>query len=232
MGQNYKIFINEKTIFIHSRQSTVDSPLSTVQSQKSEVRSKTSELKPLIYKYTDNTDLHKTIENFATDPKLFTLYIFSNEEKKVLKKIINSYTLIKAAGGIVKNLKNEILFIFRKNRWDLPKGKAEWRMENGEWRMEKKKLTAIREVEEECGLKGVEILRKLSPTYHMYTIKGVWVMKKTYWYEMLYSDDKTPIPEEKEGITKIQWFKENEISEVYQNTFQSIHELVSNYHKH
>ncbi len=173
--------------------------------------------------------LHKTIESFASNPKFTALHITHIDPKKVFKRIYKSYRIIKAAGGIVKNQKGEMLFIFRRNRWDLPKGKMERRMENGEWRMEKKKEAATREVEEECGINGVNILRKLFPTYHMYTIKGEWVVKKTYWYEMLYTDDKLPVPQKEEGITGVRWFQENEINEVYQNTFLSVHELVSSY---
>lgn len=210
MGQIYKIFINEKTIFLESRQSTVNSPQTDVRS--------------MICNYANDIELEKTIQTFATDTEHNALHIVYNEPKKVIKKIFKLYRIIKASGGLVKNPQGEILFIYRRNKWDLPKGKIEWRME-------KKKQAAIREVEEECGIKGVTITRKLSPTFHMYTIKNEWVLKKTYWYEMLYTDGKPPIPEEKEDITKIKWFKKNEVDEVYGNTFKLIHELVENYLK-
>ena len=57
---------------------------------------------------------------------------------------MKSITLIEAAGGLVINRKGEYLFIYRNDKWDLPKGKLE--------KGERKRQGAVREVEEECGI--------------------------------------------------------------------------------
>jgi ADP-ribose pyrophosphatase YjhB (NUDIX family) len=51
--------------------------------------------------------------------------------------------IVMAAGGLVENEHGEILLIYRKKHWDLPKGK----LDAGETLEE----CAVREVEEETG---------------------------------------------------------------------------------
>ncbi|QQS63451.1 MAG: NUDIX domain-containing protein [Chitinophagaceae bacterium] len=65
-----------------------------------------------------------------------------------------NFKIVEAAGGIVQNENKEILFIYRRNKWDLPKGK-----------IEKKELpenAAAREIEEETGIKTFILKRKLA----------------------------------------------------------------------
>ena len=94
----------------------------------------------------------------------------------MLKTITKSVTLIKAAGGLVKNLNGEYLFIYRNDKWDLPKGKVE--------KNERVKEAAVREVEEECGIKVDKLGDKICKTYHVYINKGDVVLKKTHWFDM------------------------------------------------
>ena len=63
-----------------------------------------------------------------------------------------NFITIYAAGGIVYNNSQQILMIFRNNFWDLPKGKLELN--------EKIEDCAIREVEEETGVKELIITSK------------------------------------------------------------------------
>ena len=64
-----------------------------------------------------------------------------NEKRRVI---------IKAGGGLVKNEKGEVLFMFRKGKWDLPKGK----LDPGETM----DACAVREVMEETGVSGLSIV--------------------------------------------------------------------------
>ena len=72
-----------------------------------------------------------------------------------------------AGGGKVYNPKNEILFIFRNGKWDLPKGKAEAK--------ETINLTALREVEEETGITGLSYYQALWKSPIIYS-KGMTVI--------------------------------------------------------
>jgi 8-oxo-dGTP pyrophosphatase MutT (NUDIX family) len=64
---------------------------------------------------------------------------------EVFFKATESMKFVQAAGGLVRNQEDEYLFIYRANRWDLPKGHRE--------EGEELDITASREVEEETGLK-------------------------------------------------------------------------------
>jgi 8-oxo-dGTP pyrophosphatase MutT (NUDIX family) len=108
--------------------------------------------------------------------------------------------------------------IFRRGKWDLPKGKAE----PGET-MEQ---TALREVVEECGLEGIELQEFLQSTYHIYEAPGNFILKRTDWYLMLYSGSEQPIPLTKEEITEVRWIDSAQLDEICSNTFQSIREII------
>lgn len=118
----------------------------------------------------------------------------------------------KAAGGLITNLKGEILLLFRRGKWDLPKGK----MEAGE----KPEETAVREVTEETGLKNISIVKKLTDTWHSYPIsvygtqennKQKDVLKQTAWFQMNFTGEELTIPQIEEDIIDIQWIKQENI---------------------
>jgi len=139
--------------------------------------------------------------------------------KAELKKIFKQVTLIEAAGGLVKQQPNEYLFIYRNDKWDLPKGKLE--------KGEKPKEGAVREVEEECGIKISKCGKRICKTYHVYVMKGEVVLKRTYWYNMRYKGKDVLKPQTEEGITDVRWFKKSVIKKtVPVNTFPSIMDVL------
>ncbi|MFV0238394.1 MAG: NUDIX hydrolase [Flavobacteriales bacterium] len=126
-----------------------------------------------------------------------------------------NHKIIKASGGLVKNHLNQVLFIKRLGLWDLPKGKIE--------KGEDKKKAAIREVEEECHVFGLEIVAPLLTTYHIYYTKKEAVLKIVYWYEMLCKkENQNLIPQIEEGIEKVVWKSPIEIEQALKNTYQNI----------
>ena len=127
--------------------------------------------------------------------------------------------MIEAAGGLVFNKDEQILMIFRKGKWDLPKGK----LEEGE----NKKQCAIREVEEECGIVGLDIIEKLLETYHTYNMDGEEVLKKTYWYKMKTDYSAKLIPQLEEGITKVSWVDKDQISKKLKNSYGNISDVLN-----
>ena len=129
-----------------------------------------------------------------------------------------NYMLIEAAGGLVYNDKNQLLMIFRNGKWDLPKGKLEVG-ENIE-------QCAIREVEEECGVSGLIIMKQLQETYHTYEINGEKILKCTYWFKMKSSFKDNLVPQTEEGITAVVWVNEADIAKKLENSFGNIVELL------
>jgi len=128
------------------------------------------------------------------------------------------FKYINAGGGVVLNDQGEFLAIKRNGVWDLPKGK----MEKGE----DFKTTALREVEEECGLGGLEIKDFLLSTFHTYPHKDKMVLKETRWFEMHWQGKGDPVLEEDEGITNFRWVKPGETGFIRKNSYASILDVL------
>lgn len=126
-----------------------------------------------------------------------------------------------AAGGIVQNEKGEILLQLRKGKWDLPKGK----LDNGESIED----CAIREVEEETGLKNIHLGELIGTTLHNYNEKGKEIEKETFWYDMRVTGEQTLVPQLEEGIHDLKWVKEPDLAPFLQNTYDNIIEIVEKY---
>ena len=126
-----------------------------------------------------------------------------------------------AAGGIVENEQGEILFQFRRGKWDLPKGK----LDKGETIEE----CAVREVEEETGLRNIQLGELIGITNHFYKEKGKNINKKTYWFAMKVSGIQKLIPQTEEDILELRWVKESELEKYLSNTFPNIIEIVEKY---
>lgn len=147
--------------------------------------------------------------------------VFSSTDIQWLFRFIAShFEPSEAAGGLVKNDMGQLLFIFRQGKWDLPKGHTE--------KNESIEETALREVEEECGIDHLKIIRALPTTYHVYELKkDHWTMKKSWWYLMHTTTTKSPSPQTSEQIELAQWFEKNDLEEIFSNTYGSVKEVVS-----
>jgi len=203
----YKIYINENILELRDTED-IEKGLSTNDSLIAPYSGK----KKTILSYIDM--LEKT--------NRFKLVVLHHSNVKKLWKDFKSLCLIiKAAGGVVENEHEKILLIFRKGHWDLPKGKMESK--------EKKKQTAIREVEEETGVKDLKLGQIITKTFHIYKIKNQKrVLKKTYWYRMN-APEQPLVPQEKEDITKAEWHKPEKISDPKTKTYKSIIDVLEHY---
>lgn len=147
------------------------------------------------------------------------LILYNKEnEKRLLEEFISLFWYVEAAGGLIFNSKNERLFIYRFGKWDLPKGKIE--------KDETHEEGAIREVQEETGLKEVSIVSELPSTFHIFDHKGKKVLKRTYWYKMLYTGNDEPKPQLEEEITDAVWVSDRNIDMVLNNTYLSLRSLL------
>lgn len=146
--------------------------------------------------------------------KISDLKLETPKPALLFEKIKSTYDqLITAAGGVVVNRKGRVLVIFRRGKWDLPKGKVE--------KGENVREAAIREVMEETGLRNVKIRKKIIRTYHTYILKRKHVLKETSWFLMVCYDDKTR-PLRSEGITAIEWMSRSRLKSIAANTFDNI----------
>jgi 8-oxo-dGTP pyrophosphatase MutT (NUDIX family) len=126
-----------------------------------------------------------------------------------------------AAGGLVTNEKNDLLMIFRKGFWDLPKGK----LDIGE----SIEACAIREVQEETGLKAIHLGKFITITLHEYfdTYLQEDVVKESHWYHMSILGEPLLIPQTEEDITLIKWVPLKELPEYFTKTYPNIIEVIT-----
>ena len=145
-------------------------------------------------------------------------FVYLTANPDVAWQLFVSYcTLIEASGGLVMNEQNNYLVIFRKGKYDLPKGKLEYD--------ESPEEGGIREVMEECGIQRPEITGTLNSTFHTYLLKGKRMLKKTHWF-LMKSESRKLIPQHEEDIEKAEWMNVEEIrNKVLKNTYASIAEL-------
>jgi 8-oxo-dGTP pyrophosphatase MutT (NUDIX family) len=146
------------------------------------------------------------------------IYFFNESSDQLFAYFTSMFRVIEAAGGLVKNKKGEWLFIFRNGKWDLPKGKVEKR--------ETIEVAAVREVEEECGIGGLTIIKELPRTYHTYYMEEKAILKRTYWFEMNCNDTSALTPQIEEGITDVKWLSKKDLQQVYHNTYESVKEVI------
>ncbi|MFT4804296.1 MAG: 8-oxo-dGTP pyrophosphatase MutT (NUDIX family) [Psychroserpens sp.] len=144
--------------------------------------------------------------------------LIGKNEDKLIKKFLKLLPNVVAGGGKVYNEKGEVLFIYRNDKWDLPKGKAE--------KNESIEETSMREVEEETGVKGLEVVRPLETTYHIFKRNGKHKIKVTYWFEMKTLFKGPLLPQEEEGITKVEWLSIEESQKALGNSYANIRRLV------
>ncbi len=144
--------------------------------------------------------------------------LISKRPKELFQSIKKKLTIIKAAGGLVENANGEFLFIFRNKKWDLPKGKVE--------KEEKIKTAAVREVEEECGVKIERRDERLCKTYHVYELGNKLILKRTSWYKMWVKGAPKLVPQKDEGITSAVWVNPLGIQGKIKNTYPLILDVL------
>lgn len=164
-------------------------------------------------------------ENFETALMQFTgnadkknTVFIHNDIDYLLSIIQNKFTVIEAAGGLVENDFNEILFIFRRGKWDLPKGKKEEGEDNA--------ACAEREIEEETGVTNLSLINKLTETYHVYEERGKKILKISHWFQFKCPGRQNPVPQTEEDITEIRWFDKEKLDVPMSNTYETIKEVL------
>lgn len=202
----YKVFFNDRVILIDStfKNSLLDNSL--------------------FYQVANRFDAENAWESFLSDTSDRDMFLFADQPENGRDFFFSLFKEILAAGGVVSNNDNSLLCISRWGKWDLPKGKSE--------KNEKTEETAIREVEEECGISGLVNKGLNSITYHIYEHprkSGEWILKHTYWYNMIYNGEEELVPQTQEDIIEARWFNKSELSNVLSHTWASLMPIIENY---
>jgi len=200
----YKIYVNENELVL---------------AESSTIKKTKKKEGPLIAPYSGKTKmLLSYIDMLEKTDRFDSIVIHAPDVKKLKKDFESLFKVVKAAGGLVRNENGDILFIFRRGFWDLPKGK----MDPGE----KKKQTAVREVEEETGVTNLKIEKKLITTRHTYRLSnGTRAIKKSFWYEMIAPHQKLK-PQTEEDITKAKWLPMEKVLKSEKPIFKNIRDVL------
>ena len=191
-----------------------------------------NEKKLTLSKYPEDIEKNLRFEGFATleiavdlleNTSCPEMNVYGENIEEIWEDFTHMFKVIEAAGGLVKNKNNELLFIRRMGKWDLPKGKIE--------KGESLEQAALREVEEETGLKELILEEFLNNTFHIYTERnGEKILKTTYWFKMTYVGNSQPIPQKEEGISEVSFKNEEMINnEVMRMTFENIRLILDDY---
>jgi 8-oxo-dGTP pyrophosphatase MutT (NUDIX family) len=139
------------------------------------------------------------------------------DTKRLMEAIKQHFKVLVAAGGLITNPEGEILLMFRRNKWDLPKGKQD----DGESLEE----CAVREVREETGLQQITLTDKITETFHYYPLKDKKVLKHTYWYRMQFTGTELTIPQIEEDIMDIQWIRPENLGQYLKFSYKNIEDV-------
>ena len=174
-----------------------------------------SDNEPLLFiKYTSVAQIIKALKS-SKNRKVF---LYHKDIDKLWKSFKKKFPVVEAAGGLVERTDNKLLFIFRNNKWDLPKGGVE-----------KKELiieAAQREVVEETGVSDLIVQKQLSETFHIFKKGKRFRLKKTYWFKMSTSYMGRTKPQTEEGIKKTEWVSKEKIDEILNDAFENIRIIV------
>jgi 8-oxo-dGTP pyrophosphatase MutT (NUDIX family) len=184
---NIKVFFNENHLLITSDEAIDRKPYKKVVDNEDDVFS-----------------FRMLPEELFDDKYVGNILIITSHPEETLESIFDYSKGVVAAGGIVKNERVEILIIFRRGYWDLPKGKVE--------KGEKIINASQREVEEETGVKIESLSEEAVITYHCYNLKGKDCIKETHWYHMRARNGQDILqPQAEEDIEQALWADKEKI---------------------
>lgn len=151
-----------------------------------------------------------------------SLNVVSDDPAATYAAFASQFAVAEAAGGVVSNPAGEVLMIFRKGVWDLPKGHLEDCETIGR--------CAVREVEEECGIGDITLGREICITRHIHCAYGTWEIKQTTWYAMTIDRPQTPTPQTEEDIEQAQWMSREQCVAAAQKSYATIGEVINKFY--
>jgi 8-oxo-dGTP pyrophosphatase MutT (NUDIX family) len=171
--------------------------------------------------FIDELDPHtiKTMLHEMQQEKVHAGVFLHPDLEELKKAFFKKFVLVKAAGGLVINEQKEWLLIFRLGKWDLPKGKLD--------KGEKLEACAVREVEEETGLKNVKLQKPIGITWHTYHEGTRFILKESHWYKMKVKGAQILVPQTEEDILEVKWVKPSGLDEYLSHTYPSVADILT-----
>jgi ADP-ribose pyrophosphatase YjhB (NUDIX family) len=193
----YKVFYNQKPLFFTSD------------------LNKNSDETPLFHiKFSTAESIIKALKS----KRVNGVYLYHRDEVKLQKHFLKKFPCVEAAGGLVAHSNGSYIFIYRNDKWDLPKGKVEKR--------EVIIDAAVREVMEETGVADLVVKKPMPTTYHVYNANGKYKLKKTYWFLMKTNSNAPLTPQLEENIQSAVWKTTSEFPSLKENAYENIKILL------
>ena len=163
-------------------------------------------------------DIAAAKAEWKSAPHVEALVLYGDDIEGIWDLFSGLYTFVQAAGGCVTDERKRLLMIHRLGTWDLPKGKVD--------EGEAVDAGALREVREECGLKRLELVKRLCETWHTYERKGRQHLKRTDWYLMRGTNAEELVAQGEEDITEVRWMVAREVDERKAGTYPSLRKVI------
>ena len=167
--------------------------------------------------YPGGAGMEALVCRFRDAAHLVRVLVPTEDEEGTYRAVCALFREVNAAGGLVSNRRDDVLLIRRGGLWDLPKGHQE--------ADEDIRITALREVREETGVDRLVLGELRCVTDHCYLRGGVWHLKHTWWFDMLYTDPVDLTPQTEEDITRAAWVARSSLAPYLKNTYPSIAEV-------
>ena len=171
----------------------------------------------ILFNIGTGADIHSLVGMVESSESLHRVYIPTDDVENTYKMICKEFLEVNAGGGLVSNRRGDYLLISRNGLWDLPKG----HQDPGE----EISVTALREVQEETGIEQLQLRELICITDHCYKRNGIWHLKHTWCYDMLYTDPTDLTPQREEDIAKAAWVAKSSLPPFLTNTYPSILEV-------
>ncbi|RBL89219.1 NUDIX hydrolase [Chitinophaga flava] len=200
MQANITIYLNERPLIISENENNIPGGINGAK----------------VYQNPDTEKIEKILEKMESGKTEAAVFI-TEDVKQLFKRVSLHFTVLVAAGGLITNPSGEVLMMFRRGKWDLPKGKQD--------PGEDLETCAIREVAEETGLHTISLEHKITETFHYYPMKAKKVLKHTYWYRMQFTGTELTVPQIEEDIQDIEWVKPQNLEKFLKYSYENIREV-------
>ncbi len=173
----------------------------------------------LVLRVEDAREMSRAWHTLATVEDLGSMHVFGDDADALWRWFREGHRLVQAAGGAVQDQAGRLLAIHRLGRWDLPKGKVE--------PGEELEAAAVREVQEECGLQRLKVLRPLCETWHTYPRNGERHLKCTHWF-LMEGDAAEPLTAQaEEDIDAVRWVGPEDLVDLRSDTYASLLPVIN-----
>ena len=161
----------------------------------------------------------RTMISELQQPQFYRGVFLHSNVDELLYAFKQHFTVIQAGGGLIYTDDGYVLLIFRRGKWDMPKGK----LDEGETI----EACALREVQEETGISKVALVKPITITYHTYHENDAYILKESHWFFMKAASKENLTPQTEEDIEKCEWVSFTNLTPYIDNMHASVKDVLT-----